>query len=107
MSLVSLAEAKLQCRVESDLTDEDLHLQLLIDAAINHVETSINKQLIEPDANGTNSEQNITPALKMAVLLLVGHWYTNREAVVTGTITATVPLAYASLISAYCEIAIG
>jgi uncharacterized phage protein (predicted DNA packaging) len=107
MTLVSLAEAKLQCRVEYDFTDEDLYLQLLIDAAINKVETNINKRLIAAEGIADEQNQNITPAIKMAVLLLVGHWYTNREAVVTGTITTSLPLAYESLINSYREIAVG
>lgn len=36
---------------------------------------------------------------KQAVLLLVGHWFLNREAEVTGTISSTVGVAYDSLIS--------
>lgn len=36
---------------------------------------------------------------KQAVLLLVGHWFLNREAEVTGTISSTVGVAYESLIS--------
>ncbi|WP_340109464.1 head-tail connector protein [Pikeienuella sp. HZG-20] len=38
-------------------------------------------------------------AVRQAVKLLVGQWYENREAGVTGTITATVPLAFESLIN--------
>ncbi len=36
---------------------------------------------------------------KQAVLLLVGHWYANREGAVTGTITAELPLAVDALVS--------
>lgn len=35
---------------------------------------------------------------KQAILLLVAHWFENREAVVTGTITAELPLAAKHLI---------
>ncbi|CAB4177361.1 Phage conserved hypothetical protein [uncultured Caudovirales phage] len=34
----------------------------------------------------------------MALMLLVAHWYENREAVVTGTIATTLPLAYDDLL---------
>jgi uncharacterized phiE125 gp8 family phage protein len=34
---------------------------------------------------------------KQAICLLVGHWYENREAVVTGTIATELPLAYQHL----------
>ncbi len=39
--------------------------------------------------------------LKHAILLLIGHWYANREAVNVGNITSEVPLAVASLIQPY------
>lgn len=39
--------------------------------------------------------------LRQAVLLLVGHWYTNREAVVTGTIATEIPLGVDQLIHNY------
>ena len=44
-------------------------------------------------------EINDFPAsFKAALLLLIGHSYANREAVVVGTITAEVPMAVESLL---------
>lgn len=43
----------------------------------------------------------IPPSLKAAVLLLVGHWYANREAVVVGDSTATLPMAVDALLAPY------
>lgn len=43
----------------------------------------------------------IPDPIQHAIKLLVGHWYANRETVVTGTITAELPLAYDSLIQPY------
>lgn len=40
-------------------------------------------------------------ALRQAILLLVGHWYENREDVVIGTITSQVPRAVESLLFRY------
>lgn len=37
--------------------------------------------------------------LKHAVRMLVAHWYENRRAVVTGTITATMPVAVEALLN--------
>lgn len=39
--------------------------------------------------------------IEQACLLLIGHWYANRETVVVGTITAELPMAYKSLIQPY------
>lgn len=117
--LISLDDAKRQCRLELDDTSEDEHLTVLIEAAIAKIENDTNKQLIavdqtpvvstDPDSGAVVPpyQQQLTPALRMAALLLISHWYTNREAVVTGTIATTMPLAYESLIQAYRELAVG
>ncbi|MGS0465873.1 head-tail connector protein [Cobetia marina] len=36
-----------------------------------------------------------------AMLLLIGHWYETREAVVIGTITSEVPMAVGALVDHY------
>lgn len=48
---------------------------------------------------GYGAASAVPAAARQAVKLLVGHWYRNREAVVTGTITAELPQAVASLLA--------
>ena len=43
--------------------------------------------------------REIPPSVKAAILLLIGNFYANREPVVTGTITTTLPYSYDYLIS--------
>ena len=45
---------------------------------------------------------DVPPAIKAAILLLVGHWYVNREAASSGSLSA-VPLAFDALIAAHCR----
>lgn len=40
------------------------------------------------------------PAARIMILLLVGHWFANREAVNIGNITSVIPMAADMLISA-------
>lgn len=44
---------------------------------------------------------NVPQPIKAAMLLLIGHWYLHREAVITGTITAKQPLAVEALLAPY------
>lgn len=39
--------------------------------------------------------------IKQSALLLIGHWYANRETVVIGATPASLPMAYESLIQPY------
>lgn len=43
----------------------------------------------------------VPPVLKQAALMMIGHWYMNREAVVVGETTAELPLAFRSACDAY------
>lgn len=47
------------------------------------------------------------PAVKAALLLLVGHFYENREAVVIGTISSAVPLSVEMLLAPYVIHSVG
>jgi uncharacterized phage protein (predicted DNA packaging) len=43
------------------------------------------------------------PALDQAVLLMVGHWYANREATLTGVNAADLPLGVCDIVNDYRE----
>lgn len=51
--------------------------------------------------SGYTDATSVPAELKTAILLLVGHWYVNREAVVTGTITNDVQLSATALLDPY------
>lgn len=50
---------------------------------------------------GYGDEGDVPAALKAAMLLIIGHYYENRESVVTGTIATELPMAVQSLVDAY------
>ncbi len=48
----------------------------------------------------------VPDAIKSAMLMLIGHWYEHREAVVVGTTTVELPLAVASLLRPYRRVGV-
>jgi hypothetical protein len=50
---------------------------------------------------GYYSSNTIPEAIKRAMLLLISHWYVNREAVITGTTSKKIELAVDSLLFSY------
>jgi uncharacterized phage protein (predicted DNA packaging) len=67
MSAVTLDDVKAHIRITH--SSEDSYLQSLLDAAENYV-ASI----------GVVEDSPPQPAIGHAILLLIGHWYANREA---------------------------
>ncbi|MGE0653088.1 MAG: head-tail connector protein [Alphaproteobacteria bacterium] len=53
---------------------------------------------IEADAGYANVG-DVPDDIKQALLLLIGHWYANRQEVVTGTIAVQLPMAVETLLS--------
>ena len=93
--MLDLATVKMHLRVDGD--EEDALIGGYIEAAKAHVEQHCDRKLVE--AEPVEPEQmGLTPDVEQAVLLLVGHWYANREAVVVGTISSAVPLAVERLL---------
>jgi uncharacterized phiE125 gp8 family phage protein len=47
------------------------------------------------------SPDTVPQAIRQAMLLMIGHWYINREDVITGTISVQLPLAVNALLAPY------
>ncbi len=67
MAAVELADTKTHLRV--DYAEDDSYINGLISAAVNYV-SELGVTIVEP----------AQPAVRHAILLLVGHWYAYREA---------------------------
>ena len=67
---------KKHLNIDEYFVDDDEYIKALCLAAENAVENHIARPLSEIMTNG-----KIPPAVNHAILLLVGHWYANREAV--------------------------
>lgn len=88
--MIDLARVKLHLRVDGD--EEDAVIAGYFEAAKSHVAMHCDRILVEAEPAGPD-EMGLTPDVEQAILLLAGHWYANREAVVIGTISTAVPLA--------------
>lgn len=92
---MDLALVKDQLRIDHD--HEDALIQQYIDAAKAHVAQHCDRVLVDADPVD-ESQMTFTPDVQQAILLLVGHWYANREAVVVGQTSQQVPLAFERLL---------
>lgn len=93
--ILTLAEVKTHLRVGSD-TSEDSLITTYITAAREYVEGYQNRIYLSTDEEVT--AETMTGLEKAACLLLIGHWYENRQAVVLGTPPSDVPFAVKALL---------
>jgi uncharacterized phage protein (predicted DNA packaging) len=87
--MVSLGEAKQHLRAQHD--EDNAEILNMIDAASDHLRS------IDVDV----SVDPLPPALHHAILMLVAHFYENREAVVVDGGAQVVPLGVSRLIAPY------
>jgi uncharacterized phage protein (predicted DNA packaging) len=83
------------------LPEDATLLELYADAAEEQIEVDTNRPLAELIPEG---ESSYPKKIKLAVLLLVGHWYRNREAFST-TELREVPKTYNTLIASFRDFA--
>jgi uncharacterized phage protein (predicted DNA packaging) len=88
--MIDQARVKLHLRVDGD--EEDTLIAGYLEAAKSHVAMHCDRELVDTAPIGPE-QMGFTPDVEQAVLLIVGHWYANREAVVIGTISTAIPLA--------------
>ncbi|EBM1967289.1 phage gp6-like head-tail connector protein [Salmonella enterica] len=102
---ITLDEMRKQCRID-DTDDDDQLTGVYLPAAIRGVESRINR-LIYDDAvpEGDDTGLVLDGDIKLAVLMLVGHFYENREATASGAVNE-IPLALSFLIDPWRLIAL-
>ena len=86
--MVTLEEAKAHLRVDFD--DDNSAIEKMLESAVDHLSSIDVDMTADP----------LPPALNQAVLLLVGHFYMNREATTAEQIRFT-PLGVDRLIAPY------
>lgn len=86
--IVTLDQIKLHLHIEPDQTAEDSELVLLEYAA--HIHTA---NVLRRDLDASAPEN-----VKVAILLLIAHWYRNRESVGMDSLVC-LPLAYEALLA--------
>lgn len=93
--MIDLARVKSHLKVDDD--EEDALIAGYFEAAKSHVGMHCDRELVEADPVEP-AQMGLTPDVEQAILLLVGHWFANREGVAMGTISTTVPLAVERLL---------
>ncbi len=93
-----IEQLKQQSRIDFD--DDDQLLIGYAEAALAHVEMHCDRTLVMPvpGVDLAEDQMELTADVWQAVLMLVAHWYSNREAVVVGAAGAELPLGVARLL---------
>lgn len=109
--MLELDIIKQHVRLELDFTDDDTLLDTYATAATRLIENQTGRTLyatageiptdLETGEVTDDSALVLDDDITTAMLLLIGHWYENRESVVVGTIVADLPMAVEALISPY------
>ena len=89
-----------QCRIDIDDTTEDEVLTLYYGAACRKAENFINRHLYEEVPETDPDGLVIADDILLALMLLVGHWYENREESSDAAKTS-IPFGFTSLIEPY------
>lgn len=105
MAMIDLTTVRAHCRIDEDDTSEDTLLSIYTGAAKRYVETWTRRTLYITNADpGYETDDDrllLDDDVRTAMLLLVGHWFANREAVSVDAAANTVPLAVDALLQPY------
>ncbi|WP_095497215.1 head-tail connector protein [Paraferrimonas haliotis] len=105
--MINLETVKKQVHIEDDDTEHDVLLGVYISAAKKHVADYLNRTVYWPE--DIKPEESLRPEhwmdanepCELAGLLVIAHWFANRESVVVGTITSEVPQGFKALLNPY------
>lgn len=102
--MLTTEQAKTHCRIDADSTAEDDWFETTIKAAVIYVQKWTRRRLYEkaddPVYLADHDALLYGEDIEMAMLMLIAHWYANREAASSGGLTET-PLAVEALLQPY------
>lgn len=102
--ILTLDEIRRQLRLESDYTEEDSFLELIGQAAESKTAAYLNRNLYAEEADipteGDETALVVTADLRLAMLLLVTHFYEHRFTVSDFEQSIT-PMAYEWIVGPY------
>ncbi|PHI31037.1 head-tail connector protein [Budvicia aquatica] len=100
--MINLELIKAHCRLDPDFNDDDNLLGIFQQAAFKYVENKTNRVMYLPDQDPPEGDNLLMDGdIVTAMLLLIGHWYENRESVIIGTQASVVPIATDILLQPY------
>ncbi|OHV13006.1 head-tail connector protein [Kushneria phosphatilytica] len=103
--MLELDIIKQQLRLEPEYSDEDDLLTSYSNAARRHIERSTRRKIYETiNAEGYAEDPDALlfgEDIQLAMLLLISHWYENREAAVPGVSISELPMGVEVLIHPY------
>lgn len=104
--MISLSECRTQCNLLSDEVDHDQWFTQAIPAAVLAIQSLINRKLyatnedMQLDENAPDNAIVINDSLKLGALMLIGHWFVNRESTSALNLHST-PMALEFLVQPY------
>ncbi len=104
--MLELATVRKHCRIDADMTEDDDLLVIYSQAAAQYVADTTDRNLYATAAEVPEGDETalvLNDSIRAAMLLMVGHWYENREAVIVGSISSELPLAVECLLHPYRE----
>ncbi|MCL3027822.1 head-tail connector protein, partial [Klebsiella pneumoniae] len=93
-TMIDLSVAKEHLRVRH--SQDDQYIQGLITDAVEAFNARTNRTLLAPDdplPDPVGNSIRMTGSIRRGALMLIAHWYSNRESAVIGTITSELPMA--------------
>ena len=104
--MIKVSECKEQCSIDADLVDFDPWFRRTAPAATTAVQTHLNRKLyatqeeLTADTAAPVGAMVVTEDLRHAMLMLIAHWFENRETSSELTIK-DVPMAFDFLTAPY------
>lgn len=103
--MLTVEQVKLHCRIDAGASEEDDWIAARVKAAWRYVETWTRRRLYENADDPlylTDSDALLYGEdIETAMLMLIAHWYANREAVSINGTSSTVDLAVEALLQPY------